>query len=107
MTKTIFVSCKSCSTSSHSRSLSGEPKLYAATRRSSLCARLISRSADFSGANKLDPTYKIVIFNPYNPRLNNSFELVFEVTTNCSQFLDHVPIHLPVSTSIRLQQSLR
>src|SRR5690349_12544307 len=107
MTKTIFELFRSFSTSSHSLSLSGDPKLYAATRRSSLCTRLISRSADFSGASKLEPTYKIVIFNPYNPRLNDTFELVFKIATDLSQSIDHVFIHVPVSSSIRFQQSLR
>src|ERR1041385_5547100 len=107
MTKTIFVSSKSCSTCNHSLSLSGDPKLCAATRRSSLCTRLISRSASLSGASKLDPTYKIVIFNPYNPRLSYPFKLVLEIATNLSQFLDHRLINFPVSSSIRLQQSLR
>src|ERR1051326_2741088 len=107
MTKTIFASLRSFSTSRHSRSESGDPKLYAATRRSSLCTRLISRSAFLSGASKLEPTYKIVIFNPCNPRLSNAFKLVFEVATNLSQFLDHVLINVPISTPVRLQQSLR
>src|SRR6185503_1260470 len=106
MTKMILACVKSSSTSAHSRSLSGDPKLYAATLSSSLCARLISRSAFLSGASKLEPTYKIVIFNPYNPRLNYPFELVFEVTTNLSQTIDDALINLPIPAAIRLQQSL-
>src|ERR1041385_2792071 len=62
MTKTMFASLRSASTSCHSRSLSGEPKLYAATRKSSLCARLSSRSAFRNGDKRLDPTYRTVIF---------------------------------------------
>src|SRR6185436_17201381 len=106
MTKMMFESCKFCSTSSHSPSFKGDPKLDAATLSSSLCARLISRSAFLSGARKLEPTYKIVIFNPYNPRLNYPFELVFEVTTNLSQTIDDALINLPIPAAIRLQQSL-
>src|ERR1044072_6427849 len=107
MTNTIFAFFRSPSTSPHSRSESGDPKLYAATLRSSLCARLISRSADLSGASKLEPTYKIVIFNPCNLWLNDTFELVFESTTDLPQFLEHVFIYIPIPAAIRLQQPLR
>src|ERR1044072_3924851 len=107
MTNTIFAFFRSPSTSPHSRSESGDPKLYAATLRSSLCARLISRSACLSGASKLVPTYKIVIFNPCNPWLYNAFELVFPAVTNLSQFLEHVLVNFPVPAPVRLQQSLR
>src|ERR1041385_1686092 len=96
MTKTILDCFRSSSTSRHSLSLSGDPKLYAATLRSSLCTRLISRSACLSGANKLEPTYKIVIFNLCNLWLSNSFELVFETGTDLSSFLAHYRLHIPV-----------
>src|ERR1043166_541065 len=106
MTKTMSVSARPPSTSCHSRSLSGDPKLYAATWRSSLCARLISRSAFRSGASKLDPTYAIVIFNPCYRRLRNTFELVFKIATNLFQSLDHILINLPIPAPIRFQQTL-
>src|ERR1043166_5718755 len=106
MTNTTFASTRSASTSSHSRSLNGEPKLYAATRKSTLYARLISRSAFRSGASKLDPTYKIVTFNSYYPWLNNSLELVLKTAIYLSQFPKHFRIDIPVPTPIRLQQPL-
>src|ERR1041384_570059 len=96
MIKTTFASSRSASTSCHSRSLSGDPKLYAATRSPRLCTRLISRSAFFSGASKLDPTYKIVIFNPCYPWLNHSLQLVLETSTDLSQLFEHTLIDIPI-----------
>src|ERR1044072_3662672 len=104
MTNTIFAFFRSPSTSPHARSESGDPKLYAATLSSSLCTRLISRSACLSGASKLDPTYKIVICNTRLSVFHSSFELVFQTVTDLSQFLDHVFINLPVPAPVRLQQ---
>src|SRR6185369_11214787 len=106
MTNTTFAASRSFSTSTHSPSLSGEPKLCAATRKSRLCTRLISRSAAFSGDSKLDPTYKIVIFNPCYPWLNDSLQLILEVPTNLSQPIQHVLLNFPVPATIRLQQTL-
>ena len=77
--------------------------MYAETRRSSLYARLISLSADLNGANKLDPTYRIVIFNPRLPVFHNSFELIFKVTTDFTQSINHAIIDIPITTTISFQ----
>src|ERR1041385_4357042 len=113
MTKTMFASLRSASTSCHSRSLSGEPKLYAATRKSSLCARLSSRSAFRNGDKRLEPTYRTVIFigqdlHDFQDKqdLRYTFQLVLKTAADVTQLFQHTLVNIPVSTSIRLQQPL-